>query len=160
MENEKIKIKNIIIFFSFFFKFFCNIKKKFFHKLFLRMRSNLYTYLSHYYSSGVELKRRRTALKERHIRGQKSLRRKLKNLDGKTYLEICHQFQEIMERILDDVLEGSKPEDMVRLNVHSSRFEDGNINTRFRVMIITIIIITTKELSHTSCLEVGCKHNF
>ena len=59
---------------------------------------------------------------------------KLKNLDGKTYLEICHQFQDIMKRVLDDVLEGSKPEDMVRLNVHSSRFNTGDINTKFQVI--------------------------
>ena len=37
-----------------------------------------------------------------------------------------------MRRILDDVLDGSKPEDMVRLNIHSSRFEGGDVNTRFQ----------------------------
>ena len=33
---------------------------------------------------------------------------KLKNLDGKTYQEVCHNFHEIMRNILDDVLRGGK----------------------------------------------------
>ena len=58
---------------------------------------------------------------------------RLRNVEGKTYEQICHKFQEIMKSILDDVLRGSKPEDMVRINVHSSRFNGGDINTPFQL---------------------------
>ena len=57
---------------------------------------------------------------------------KLKNLDGKTYQEVCHNFHEIMRNILDDVLKGVKGEDMVRFNIHSSRFDTGDLNTPFQ----------------------------
>ena len=58
---------------------------------------------------------------------------RLRNVEGKTYEQICHKFQEIMKSILDDVLGGSKPEDMVRINVHSSRFNGGDINSPFQL---------------------------
>ena len=57
---------------------------------------------------------------------------KLKNLDGKNYKEVCSKFQGIMKNILQDILQDSKPEDMVRFNVHSSRFDGGDINTPFQ----------------------------
>ena len=37
-----------------------------------------------------------------------------------------------MKNIFHDILQDSKPEDMVRFNVHSSRFDGGDINTRFQ----------------------------
>ena len=37
-----------------------------------------------------------------------------------------------MKNILHDILQDSKPEDMVRFNEHSSRFDGGDINTRFQ----------------------------
>ena len=37
-----------------------------------------------------------------------------------------------MKNILQDILQDSKPEDMVRFNVHSSRFDKGDINTPFQ----------------------------
>ena len=37
-----------------------------------------------------------------------------------------------MRNILQDILQDSKPEDMVRFNVHSSRFDKGDINTPFQ----------------------------
>ena len=38
-----------------------------------------------------------------------------------------------MKSILDDVLAGSKPEDMVRFNIHSSKFDGADINTPFQL---------------------------
>ena len=55
-------------------------------------------------------------------------------LDGvneRTYQELCHEFGELMERVLDELLRDAHPEDYVRFHVHSSEF-DKDINTPFQ----------------------------
>ena len=56
----------------------------------------------------------------------------LKDMEGKTYQQVCKNFLNIMKQILDDVLENAKPVDMVRFNVVSSKFNGNNINTKFQ----------------------------
>ena len=56
----------------------------------------------------------------------------LKDMEGKTYQQVCKNFLTIMKQILDDVLENAKPVDMVRFNVVSSKFNGNNINTKFQ----------------------------
>ena len=56
----------------------------------------------------------------------------LKNLEGRTYQDVCASFEGILKKVIDDVLAGSKPEDMVRFNVHSDNFNHGDINTPFQ----------------------------
>ncbi len=57
---------------------------------------------------------------------------RLQSVEGKTYQQICNNFQERLKIILDDVLLASKPIDMVRFNVTSGQFNGHNINTRFQ----------------------------
>ena len=57
---------------------------------------------------------------------------KLKNVEGKTYQDICHNFVKIMENILEEVLDQAKPDDMIRFNVTSKQFKGDNINTKFQ----------------------------
>ena len=57
---------------------------------------------------------------------------KLKNVQGKTYQDICHHFVDIMKNILDNVLSQAKPDDLIRCNVTSQQFKGDNINTQFQ----------------------------
>ena len=57
---------------------------------------------------------------------------KLKNVDGESYQQVCGNFVNVMKNILDDVLKNTRPTDMVRFHVSSSKFENGDINTEFQ----------------------------
>ncbi len=95
----------------------------------------------------------------RHSRKFNSLvgdyRVKLKNVDGKTYQDICHKFVDIMRNILENVLREVHPDDLIRFNVTSDQFNGDNINTKFQPRsqvapdYITAIIDKTMQSNDT-----------
>jgi len=79
----------------------------------------------------------------------------LKNIDGKTYQEICHNFDKIMKDVIQSVLRPAKPDDMIRFHISSRKFNGDHINTKFQPRsqiapdYITAIIDKTMQSNNT-----------
>ena len=79
----------------------------------------------------------------------------LKNIDGKTYQEVCHNFEDIMKDVVQSVLKPAEPTDMIKFHIKSSKFNGDDINTKIQPRsqiapdYITAIIDKTMQSHNT-----------
>ena len=55
----------------------------------------------------------------------------LSGVHGRSDQQLCQQFIDVMNAVIDDVLKDAQPDDYVRFHVKSSEF-DQDLNTRFQ----------------------------